>query len=310
MSTNTNLTEITFSKLKSEIQTFLQKEYSKSNILFSSASPYGQILFVVENLFQLSLLYLKNALKQYDLSDASANNVRVIRNAAVIAGHIPGRSISASGALLLTVKSSIDATTAIPGNRITLFNKHALKNKTNSLNYSIMLGNDKQTYSVDSVTKIYLNILQGSWTTTTFTGSGQINQTFQVTARATQQDIENFNVEVLVDGIYWALKKHLYEMLPNEEACVVRTGYNGGIDIIFGNGGFGKSPDAGANIEISYLVSDGAIGNIFRRTRNDWKFVEFFSTYACRKKLPTGLAQHSNKFDLLGRGSIYKINPL
>lgn len=274
MASNTNLTEVTFSNLQSQVQTFLQQQYSKSNVLFSAASPYGQLLLVIENLFQLALLYLKNSLKQYDLSDASANNTRVIRNAAVIAGHIPGRSISATGALLLTVKSSVDITSAVPGNRITLFNQQALKNKTNGLNYAIMLGNDKQTYNVDGTTKIYLNIIQGLWTTTTFTGTGQINQTFQVTARSPQQDIENFNVEVLVDGVYWSLKNHIYDMLPDEEACVVRTGYNGGIDIIFGNSGFGKIPDAGANIQISYLISDGSIGNIFRRTLNDWNFVD------------------------------------
>ena len=141
----TNFTEISFNNIKSQIQTYLQQEYSKSNILYSPASPYGQILLVVENLFQLSFLYLKNSIKQFDLSDASANNVRAIRDAAVVAGHIPGRAISATGALLMTVKTSTDVTSTVPGNRITLFDKQGLKNKTNGLKYSLNLGTDKQT---------------------------------------------------------------------------------------------------------------------------------------------------------------------
>ena len=62
-------------------------------------------------------------------------------------------------------------------------------------------------------------------------------------------------------------------MIPDENACVVRTGFNGGVDIVFGNEGFGKKPELGSVIQVSYLVSDGSRGNIFRRTRDDFKFV-------------------------------------
>lgn len=276
MATNTNnFTEISFNKIKSQIQSYLQQEYAKSNILYSPASPYGQILIVIENLFQLSFLYLKNSIKQFDLSDAGANNVKAIRNGAVVAGHVPGRSISATGALLMTIKTSTDIASTVPGNRITLFDKQTLRNKTNGLKYSLNLGTDKQTYKVDASTKIYLNIIQGEWDTkTSFTGTGDINQTYNVTARSNSQDVENFNYEVVVDGVYWTTKKHLYELLPNEQACVVRTGYSGGIDVIFGNNGFGAVPRAGSIIQISYLISDGSSGNIFRRTMNDWSFMD------------------------------------
>jgi hypothetical protein len=63
-------------------------------------------------------------------------------------------------------------------------------------------------------------------------------------------------------------------MIPEEKACVVRTGFNGGIDVIFGNGGFGAIPEIGARIVVSYIKTDGSGGNIFRRTRNDWRFLE------------------------------------
>ena len=127
------LTEITFSNIKTQIETFLKQEYSKSDILFSESSPYGQILFVVENLFQLSLLYLKNAIKQFDLSDANSTNAKIIKSAAILAGHIPSRHTSATGVLKLTVKTSTDISSNIPGNRITFFDKQALKNNTNGL---------------------------------------------------------------------------------------------------------------------------------------------------------------------------------
>jgi len=107
-SNTTQFTEITFANLQTQIKTFLQQEYNTSNILFDESSPYGQILFVIENLFQLSLLYLKNTIKQFDLSNVNSTNSKIIRSQAVVAGYIPGRAISATGALMLTVKLNTD----------------------------------------------------------------------------------------------------------------------------------------------------------------------------------------------------------
>ena len=269
-----NLTEITFEKIKAEIEYFLKAEYAKSNILYSNASPYGQILSVLQNLHQLSLLYLKNSTTQYDLSDANALNARIIRNSAIYAGHIPGRNISATGTLKVTIKTSADISKDIPGSRITLSNRQPIKNKTNGLEYSINLGTDKTTYKISTNSQFFLPIIQGKWETTFFTGTGEENQTYQVNLRGNKKDVENFNYDILVNGEYWSVKKHIYDMLSDEKACVVRTGFNGGIDIIFGNSGFGMIPTIGSVIEINYLVSDGSIGSIFRRTNNDWTFIQ------------------------------------
>ncbi len=265
--------EISFANIKSEIERFLKSEHNKANVLYSEASPFGQVLSVVENIHQLSLLYLKNSIKQYDLSDPNSNNERIIRNAAIFAGHIPGRSISATGTLKLVVKSGIDLEKELPGGRVTFNNRILLKNKTNGLFYSLNIGQDKTTYLVNSNTQIFLPIIQGKFTTSTFTGDGNLNQTYQVTLK-NNQDVENFNVEVLVNGEYWSIKKHPYEMIPDEKACVVRTGFNGGIDIIFGNSGFGMIPPLSSSIQVNYIVTDGQSGNVFRRTQNDWIFVD------------------------------------
>lgn len=265
--------EITFTNIKFEVEKFLKDEYNKANVLFSAASPYGQILTVVENLHQLSLLYLKNAIGQFDLSQANSNNERVIRNAAISAGHNPGRGISATGTLKFTLKSSADIEKEIPGARITLRNKLLLKNKTNSLNYSFNIGNETITHRVTPNYQFFVPIIQGEWKVKNYTGDGTSLQTLSV-SEIGRKDIENFNVEVSVNGDYYSLKKHLFEMLPGEKACVVRTGFNGGIDIIFGNEGFGTIPLIGTLIEVKYLCTDGGLGNIFRRTVNDFKFID------------------------------------
>lgn len=265
--------EISFENIKNEVERFLKEEHNKASILYSPASPYGQVMNVLENLHQLSLLYLKNNIKQFDLSEASSNNERVVRNAAIFAGHNPGRAISATGTLKLVVKSGIDLETELPGGRVTFNNRSLMKNNTNSLFYSLNLGQDKVTWNVTPNTIIYLPIIQGEYETTTFTGTGLINQTYQVALKGAK-DIENFNVSVTVNGEQWEIKEHLFQLLPDEEACVVRTGFNDGIDVIFGNSGFGKTPDIASVIEVKYLVTNGQDGNIYRRTFNDFKMID------------------------------------
>jgi len=267
-----NFIEIRFSDIKREIEKFLKEEYNKASILFSTASPYGQILGVLENLHQLSFLYLKNTLVGLDISQPNNYNERVIKNAAIYAGHIPCRSISASGTLKFSLKTNIELEKDVPGGKITFFNKLNIKNKTNSLDYSFNIGTERVTHKITPNYQFFVPIIQGKWKSKTYTGTGEALQTFSANETG-QKDVDNFNVEVLVNGDMWTIKKHIYEMIPNEQAVVVRTGFNGGIDIIFGNGGFGAIPALGAPIQISYLSTEGSLGNIFRRTQNDWSFV-------------------------------------
>jgi hypothetical protein len=265
--------QISFDRVKSEIEDFLKTEYNKAGILFSSASPYGQILSVVENLHQLSLMYLKNTLNQFDLSNASITNDRIIRNAAIFAGHNPTRGISASGNLKFTVKSAVDLEKELPGGKISILNKTTLLNKTSSLNYTLDLGVDKMTQVINKNSVFYISIIQGKWKKKTYTGTNDQLLSIYLNESGVK-DIENFNIQITVNGELWSLKKHIYEMLPNEKAVVTKSGFDGGLDIIFGNGGFGAIPELGAIIEVNYLITDGSLGNVFRRTPNDWTFVD------------------------------------
>ena len=267
-----NFIEIKFGAVKREIEDFLKAEYNKASILFSSASPYGQILGVLENLHQLSFLYLKNAINGLDITTPNNINERIIKNAAIFAGHIPGRAISASGTLKFTLKSNIELEKDVPGGKITFLNKLNIKNKTNSLDYSFNIGTERVTHRLNPNYQFFVPIIQGKWIIKNYTGLSQPLQTISSNETG-QKDVENFNIEVTVNGDMWTIKKHIYEMIPDEQAVVVRTGFNGGVDIIFGNGGFGAMPPLGAPIQISYLATEGSLGNIFRRTRNDWSFV-------------------------------------
>ncbi len=268
-----NFSSITFTGIKEEIERYLTSEYSKASILYSPASPFGQILQVMEGLHQLSLVYLKNAINQFDLSIPSSGNPRIIRNAAIYAGHNPTRGISSTGTLRFKLKPNIDLDKEVPGRRITIRNRLQMRNNTNGLSYATNMGIDRVTHIVTQNYEFYLSVIQGSWKTRSFTGNGQPLYTISVSENGST-DVENFNVEVLVNGVLWTIKKHLWDMIPGEQSCVVKTGFTNGIDIIFGNGDFGAIPPLASSIIVNYLATDGANGNIFRRTRDDWKFFD------------------------------------
>ena len=268
-----NFIEITYTNIRQQIGIFLRDQHNKANILFSPASPYGQILSVLENLHQMSFLYLKNAINQFDLGDNNSLNERIVRNAAIVAGHSPGRGISSTGTLRFTLKSSIDLDKEVPGGRIVIGNRTKIKNETNSLYYLLNTGVERVSHKITPNYQFFMPIIQGEWIENFRTGDGSQLQTFNFSENS-NKDVDNFNVEVLVNGEYWSIKKHIFEMIPEERACVVRTGFNGGIDVIFGNSGFGAIPPVSSMIRINYLKTDGGNGNIYRRTKNDWKFID------------------------------------
>jgi hypothetical protein len=63
-------------------------------------------------------------------------------------------------------------------------------------------------------------------------------------------------------------------MLDNEYACYTRTGFNGGLDVYFGNGINGCIPPIGSTISVTYLLNNGLQGNILNNKVNDFTFVD------------------------------------
>jgi hypothetical protein len=73
-------TEITFTNIKNEVSAYLRDRHNKAAILFSPASPYGQILDVLQNLHQLSFLYLKNSINQFEFIEVINHNLSLTNN--------------------------------------------------------------------------------------------------------------------------------------------------------------------------------------------------------------------------------------
>ena len=266
-----NFIETQYDLLSNQIKTWLQGTYAKSDINFSEASTYGQILKVDKELFTHNLIYNKNSVNQIAIDYATDD--RMIGNLARISGHNPTRPISATGTINLKLKTGVDIENQIGGSSLKINNRTLLKNKTNSLYYNIVLGSDYVIYDVTADMTIQLNVIQGQYESQQFTGYGEKNQSFSVNVDGIT-NIENFNFAVFYNGIMLSSKVGMSDMLPREYAFFSRTGFQGGLDLYFGTGDYGFIPETGSIIECRYLLSDGKNGNILNNKVNDFSFID------------------------------------
>lgn len=255
-------------EINNTIEDWLKKTYNKSSVLFNSSSPFGQILTVIKEIYYMNVLNIKNILSQLDIENT--NDSKVIRTLARISGHNQSRPISASGVLNFKTKANADISKVTD---IILKNGTVLKNKSNSLTYSLNIGSDDVYYNVNKDTSFFLNIVQGKFKTQNFTGTGEINQSLSIEID-NNEHIEHFNIEVYYNGVKLDNVKHFFDMSRGDKSCFVRTGFNGGVDVYFGNNYYGFVPEEGSLISVRYLLTDGSSGNITTNKINDWYFID------------------------------------
>ncbi len=267
------LSEITFKKLYQQVIFNLKKAYNRADSAFTLASPYGQILTVVTELFQLNMLHVQSVQRSFDMNDPLNNNDKTARALAKIGQYNPARGKAAAGSIKLRLKAGIDVNEEIKGGKIVFTNKQKLKNQKNNFDYMLDLNGDDLTFSISNQVPIILNIIEGTWKQITFTGTGDRNQSYVVPAQ-TGKDIDNYRFKLFVNSELWSPKKHKHDMLPDEKAYVPYTSFSGGVDIMFGNSDEGMIPPLGSEIVFEFLLTEGQQGNLVDPQLNEFKFVD------------------------------------
>lgn len=241
------------------IKNFLIEEYGQKEKNFRRSSPFGMILRVVVNLFQLVFFYLEDSIVESNILTASRGSS--IRGIATLTGHSPQRRVSATGTVSLN-----DISTSLEGN-IVLSNLTRIKNLDNGLKYTLLLPDDFIEIDLSDFTSLEsVPVIQGEFESSVFTSNGKALQSFAVQ----KSGVEQFNVTVKVNGKIWTKVDSFLDLQLDEEGYYIKSGYDEGIEVYFGNGDMGKIPESGARIEITYLVSNGTMGEIVEST--DWEF--------------------------------------
>jgi hypothetical protein len=235
---------------------FLQEKFKQSRSVFTAASPFGQLLIVVENLSQLIFYYIEDAVTELNINEAS--RVSSIYSLASLAGHNPSRAIGATGQIRLIRKPNINQSAS----KVILNNLFRVRCENNGLLYAIeLVQEDVRLALTGAETPAIFNIRQGQIESQSFTAKGQAFESYQLGA-PNNFYIDNFMVNVYINGEQWTKYESLLDIPRNAKGFIAKTGITNGLDLYFGNGSFGKIPTVGATIVVEYLTTDGSAGNV------------------------------------------------
>lgn len=251
------LNRLKFNQLWQDAIDWVKQTYNVTGEQFTLASPFAQLLHVILNLGRMIFYYIEDSITGLNIKTAYRPDQ--IRGLARLTGHNAGRAIAARGAIRIVYKDTgnID----LNGKVCFIPNKTKILSTINGSAYTILFGADTAQITMNAGNFVQATIIQGTIKYQAATSNGLDLQTYNFTER-NYADIDEYFINVYVNGERWDLVDSLNDMGYMQKACIVKTGVTSGIDIIFGNNIMGKSPDQGSSIYVEYLVTDGAGGNL------------------------------------------------
>ena len=243
------------SEMIEDTQSYIARVYGRAGELFTSASPFSQILSVLSQITEMIFYYVEDSTIEQNI--LTAQNPESIYGLSRLAGHDSFRGTSAIGEIKLRLNTS--AGDDIAGDALNIPANTVIKSEKNGLEYVLKTNQDQ--FRIEKSNSDYINIpvVQGKIEKQDVTGTGDSLQSFNIIIKG---NTDHHSVRILVNSELWSKYDSLYDMKVGTKGYLVKTGISGGLDIYFGNGSFGSIPNEGATIEIEYLVTDGAAGNL------------------------------------------------
>lgn len=236
---------------------FLQSTYNQTRNVFTTASAWGQILFVLENLSQLILYFIEDSITELNIFEATRDSS--IRSLARISGYDPSRSMAAQGEV--AISWNLTSSSQVGGGAVIIPENTRLQCQQNGLAYTIIINGPRVKIPLvrESLTKF--KIVQGAFLVTTFTGNGRALQSFNVPVKG-GVFIDQFYIKIFVNDNLWKKYDSLYDIPLEGEGYLCKSGISEGIDLYFGNSNFGQVPQPGSFIKVNYLLTAGFLGNV------------------------------------------------
>lgn len=249
----------------SDTQTFISRVYSRAGTLFTSASPFAQILNVLQELSTFIFHYIEDAMVEQNI--LTAQHKESVYGLSRLAGHDPFRGTAAQGEIRIRLNPT--TISEVAGDAINILPDSIIKIEANSLKYTLLTNSDKFRISKTSTNFIRIPIIQGEVERQTVTGTGEKFQSFNI---ITKENTDHNHVKVSVNSVVWQKYDSIYDMKVGTAGFIVKTGITGGLDIYFGNGSFGALPPLGSSIEIQYIKNKGDNGNLIGGKNLKFKF--------------------------------------
>jgi hypothetical protein len=221
------------------------------------SSPFGQVIFVLQNLANLIFYYIEDSITELNIRQATRKNSVI--GLAGLGGYEPIRALASTGEVELHVKTN--TVQNLPSNIVIIPNYTQITCVNNNLNYVMVMMTDDIKISMTDQTSIPpIIIKQGRVETQQFTGKGFEYDSFSVRF-SKMALIDHFFVNVYVNDVKWTKYESLLHMPKGSPGYMIRTSPTG-VDIFTGTNEFGQIVPQGATVRIEYLVTEGLAGKI------------------------------------------------
>lgn len=248
-----SLLQLKYNEFTSAVQNYLAKALGNVSFRNSSSSIFGQIINVVQATTQNILSYIEDSLTEQN--KYTATRKRSIYNLASISGYQPHMGSATTATISLAFKPN----NAVVGDVI-LPNRTKFSCSQNGCTFNLILPQEAIVLSprMDNSTK-FLTVVEGKFESQTFMATGGELYTINVPFSG-DCDIEYLEVEV--NNEKWERRESLYDLDPEAKQYFARTALKKGVDLIFGNGQYGKALHDQDNVKVTYLLHSGEYGNI------------------------------------------------
>lgn len=248
-----SMIQLQYDKFDRVIREKLSSTLNGVSYKYTNSTIFGQLINVVGSAVQNILSYIEDSITEQNRYTATRK--RSIYNLASISGYQPS---------LGTATTCVIAVSFMPNNNqssdVVIRNHTALDCSQNGSTYNIILPQEAIILSprMDNTTK-YITVVEGKFESQTFHAAGGELYTINVPF---QGDCDIDYLEVTVNNEVWEKRDSLYDMDPESNQYIVRTALKKGIDIIFGNGQYGKALTNEDMVKVTYLLHNGENGNL------------------------------------------------
>lgn len=261
--------ETAFNSFDNTVRTYLQKTFGDLGYNYTHNQIFGVIYDGIKGIMQNIMFYIEDAFTEQNIF--TAQRKRSVYSLAKISGYEPYYGAAATG----TVYCKVTISNGLPSgsNKIYIDNNITIINKLTNIIYTVILPTN---YYIIDISKPLVThefkIVQGTYNTATYTTKGIALETINITGSASY---DAQYVTVLVNGEEWSRVDNLYEMQESGKNYIVNSGYDNTVNIMFGNGTYGKIPDNGSMVTIKYLNHSGKAGNISNYDKYQLAFVNY-----------------------------------
>ena len=246
-----NLIQLRYEEFKNTASSYLSSVLTGFST--KNSNIFTQLINVLGSVTQNILAYIEDSLTEQN--KYTATRKRSIYNLASLSGYNPS---------LGTATSMVIKVTPIPNNlttsKLILPNHTKISCEENGMTYVVILPQESILIDLNSGETKYLSCVEGMFEEQLFVVNGGQLYTQNVVFTG---DCDLDYLTVKVNNELYERVDSLYDMSPDGKQYVVRTSLKKGIDILFGNGQFGRTLQTGEVVQVEYLLHNGESGNIY-----------------------------------------------